>query len=431
MRAPSISSVQLLLHALLADELGERARVAARRRTRGPPGRRRRPRSGGRSSSLAHRPTFCSASRRRSSASRPSTSSPRIASPASAGREPERQQRLAHVGQRSLRRKLALAAELVAQVEHHALRDLLARRRARPSARRRRRATTARRSASGASADRNASATFGPTPVTPVSRSNSVALVGGGEPVQRHRVLAHDHPGVQAGASSRSPGARPRPTSAPARRSRRRRRRARRGSRPSRRPHPRGTRSPRARPSGGARMRRRRRRWVSATATASAASGCSGTSRSPWMRASARRTCALSALPIPVTAFLTSVGPYSSTGEPGLGGDHHDRAGRPRDRERAHLVPVPRHPLDRHGGGRCSAIAVRIAVGQHPEPSRLVEIGGVRTVSLQTSDRRPVAPGDHGEAETGPRRGRHRAHRSSNIRSRSLGVAAGPGGTTC
>ena len=41
-------------------------------------------------------------------------------------REPERQQRLAHVGERALDDQVALAAQLVAQVEHHALGHLLA-----------------------------------------------------------------------------------------------------------------------------------------------------------------------------------------------------------------------------------------------------------------------------------------------------------------
>src|SRR4029079_4073286 len=53
-----------------------------------------------------------------------------------------------------------------------------------------------------------------------------------------------------------------------------------------------------------------------AIATASAASGCVGTSASRWTRTRAMRICDLSAAPEPVIAFFTSSEPYSSTGTP-------------------------------------------------------------------------------------------------------------------
>ena len=55
---------------------------------------------------------------------------------------------------------------------------------------------------------------------------------------------------------------------------------------------------------------------MTAIATASAASGCVGTSASPWTRTSAAWIWALSAPPDPVMAFFTSSEPYSSTGTP-------------------------------------------------------------------------------------------------------------------
>ena len=66
-----------------------------------------------------------------------------------------------------------------------------------PAAAPRRRPRRAASSSRGGPPESTASATFGPTDCTPSSIRNSVALLLGGEAVERQRVVADDHVGVQ------------------------------------------------------------------------------------------------------------------------------------------------------------------------------------------------------------------------------------------
>ena len=190
--------LQLFLHALLADEVAERLSAAARRRTRGPRDRRRRPRSGDRRPS--QRPTFCRASRSRSSTSRPSASTSRVASAASCGREAERA-RAPRARRRSARlaRKLRLAAEPVAELHDDALRDLLAD----PGHDRERVGVAGDHRTServGAHRRQERQSDLRPDARHAREQIEERSLVGRGEAVQRHRVVAHDHARVHAGS---------------------------------------------------------------------------------------------------------------------------------------------------------------------------------------------------------------------------------------
>ena len=119
-----------------------------------------------------HRPTFCSASRSSSSTARSSTSIPLRASLASCGVSPSASSASRTSAERPADDQVALRTHAIAQIQDHALGDLLA-----DAGHHRQRPDVARddrpAEASGVSDERNARATFGPTPVTPVSRSNS------------------------------------------------------------------------------------------------------------------------------------------------------------------------------------------------------------------------------------------------------------------
>ena len=183
------------------------------------------------------------------------------------------------------------------------------------------------------------------------------------EAVQEHRVVAHDHAGVDPCASAGRAAAMPASTWAPARRSRRRRRR--RTTRapafstisPSRNeiiapPH--ALRAAANRAPDQVRERRSPPRRPRRAA--------SGTSRSPCTRMSAVRICALSALPDPGDRVLHLERTVLLDRQPGLGGDHHHHAGRPGHGHRARLVPFQ--------ATRSSATRRRVRAPRSPCASR-------------------------------------------------------------
>ena len=90
--------------------------------------------------------------------------------------------------------------------------------------------------------------------------------------------------------------------------------------------------------------------WVIATASASAASGpaivAPGSSR--WTM---KWTCALSAPPVPTTAFLTSRGAYSPDLEPAPCGSKQDDAARLAELQGRLRIFVEEYLLDRRGRG--------------------------------------------------------------------------------
>ena len=376
----------------------------ARRRTRGPRARAPRPRSAGRRTRpgghVGHRPTLRRASRSRSSASRAVGLDPGERLRRLGRREAERDQGLADVderpGERRARRRLRASLSRRSSTTRWATffptPGTTVSASASPP-------TIARRIAAGCSAERKLRATFGPDPVDAGQQVEQRALVDGREPVQGHRVLAHDHAGVDARATARRREAGEHARRGPAARTRPPRRRRRRRCRPSRRPSPSRKAiiarppGPRCRasgrPAGGSARRRRRRRRRAA----------SGTSRSPWTRASACCTCRLSALPIPVTACFTSFGPYSSTSRPASAATSISGAGRAGDVQRAHLVAAPGHPLHGDRGRpvrRRRPRASPSAIEPRAAPLRRAPTG-VRTTPAQRSAVPTVAPGDHGE----------------------------------
>src|SRR5581483_393591 len=132
-------------------------------------------------------------------------------------------------------------------------------------------------------------------------------------------------------------------------------------------------------------------RWQRPTATASAASGCRGTPRRPCSLDRAERTCALSAAPIPVTAILTSSGPYSSTGNPAS-----EAASMitPVARATASALTWFRFHATRSTAteaGRCSAIAPATAAWIARSLAASSDPGAVRTVPAHTR-RAPPGP---------------------------------------
>ena len=176
---------ELLLDALLADELGERA--GPERAARAPPRRRRRRRA--RATRLAHAALFsaertCSSTgsdsstsasaRSASSSDQPSsTSASRASEPAAGGGRGERRARRACPSAPSRR-----AARSCARCPG------IASKRARSSR------AIARRSSAGGEPETIASATFGPIPVTPSSSSKSSRSSARREAVELQRVLA-------------------------------------------------------------------------------------------------------------------------------------------------------------------------------------------------------------------------------------------------
>ena len=111
-------------------------------------------------------------------------------------------------------------------------------------------------------------------------------------------------------------------------------------------------------------------------------------------------TCALSAVPMPVTALFTSAGTYSSTGRPASAATSISDPRGARDRERADLVGcrTSRAPPPRGG-----PMLTRSPRGwRHRCRSRpLRPAGGVRTVSVQTSAGLRRSRLEHGEARPG------------------------------
>ena len=195
----------------------------------------------------------------------------------------------------------------------------------------------ARTSSCGSMPDSTASASFGPMPLMPISRSNSSCSSGGREPVQRQRVLADvrvdaqrdlaarvaeaverrqrngdvvadavdvDHDAIRlllenagrAGARSRPCG----PVAAPAR-----------GLARAARPSPRRTAARAMARAGGCECT-----WQMATASASAASCGDGTAGSRAAASPSAAPACFSARPYPTTARLISAGVYSTTGRP-------------------------------------------------------------------------------------------------------------------
>ena len=153
-------------------------------------------------------------------------------------------------------------------------------------------AITARRNESALIADRNESPTFRPTPVTPMSGSKS----------SRSSVVENPYSVIESSRTtmrvctrrtSRPPAGDSPPRSAPRRRTPRRPPPAPRSSHPCARAAL-EERDHRAAPRAASRSRRRRGA-SSATAAASTASGFEGRPRNPCTRSSASRTCRLSA----------------------------------------------------------------------------------------------------------------------------------------